>query len=53
MAAKYVVEDQKDFDAWYKGQLEYTQGYLKKQAEELAKAAAAKPAPAHGAPKAH
>ena len=53
MKAKYVVEEQKDFDAWYKGQLEMTQGYLKKQAEEIAKKAPLeKPAP-HGEKKAH
>ena len=40
MAAKYIVEEQKDFDEWYKGQLEYTQNYLKKQAEEVRKKAA-------------
>jgi len=53
MAAKYMVEDQKTFDDWYKSQIEYTQGFLKKQAEDLAKKAA-EPAPAaHGEKKAH
>jgi cytochrome c oxidase subunit 2 len=55
MAAKYIVEEQKDFDEWYKGQIEYTQNYLKKQAEEVRKqdaqnaAEAAKNAAEHGA----
>ena len=55
MAAKYIVEEQKDFDEWYKGQLEDTQNYLKKQAEEVRKqdaqnaAEAAKNAAEHGA----
>ena len=55
MAAKYVVETEKDFSAWYQGQLEFTQGVLKRQAAEIAKKAAeAKAAaPAHGAPQAH
>jgi cytochrome c oxidase subunit 2 len=41
MAAKYIVEERKDFDEWYKGQLEFTKGYMSKQAAELAKQAAA------------
>ena len=57
MQAKYVVEEQKDFDEWFKGQKEFTQGYRKKQAEEIAKhAAEEKPAPhgeGHGETKGH
>ncbi len=54
MAAKYIVEEQKDFDEWYKGQLEFTQGYLTKQKVDVLKAAeeqkaeAAKQAAEHG-----
>ena len=54
MAAKYVVEDQKDFDAWYKEQLAVTQTSLKKQKAEVEKqeaaahAEAAKNAAEHG-----
>ncbi len=54
MAAKYIVEEGKDFDAWYKDQLDYTQKYLKQQAVEVRKQAEAvraeaeKHAAAHG-----
>ena len=52
MVANYSVEEQKDFDAWYKEQLDATQPVFKAQREKLAKQAAeaaAKPAekPAH------
>ena len=57
MQAKYVVEEQKDFDGWYQTQKEFTQGYRKKQAEDLAKRAPEQtPAPhgdGHGEKKAH
>jgi cytochrome c oxidase subunit 2 len=59
MAAKYIVEEVKDFDDWYKGQLEFTQGALKKQAADLATKAAeehaeaAKKASEHGEKKPH
>lgn len=55
MQAKYVVEDEKSFDEWYAGQLEFTQGYRKKQKVEVEKkeaethAEAAKKAAEHGA----
>ena len=54
MKAGYLVEEQKSFDDWYKGQREQTQGYLKKQAETITKKAAgdkaeaAKKASEHG-----
>ena len=67
MAAKYIVEEQKDFDVWYKDQLEATQRYLQKQKVELAKKAdedkaeiakkaaehGGEHAPAHGEKKEH
>ncbi len=59
MVAKYIVEESKDFDAWYKEQLGNTQGYLKKQADEVrkqaeeARAEAAKHAAVHGEKKEH
>jgi cytochrome c oxidase subunit 2 len=55
MAAKYIVEEKKDFDVWYKEQLDFTQGYLQKQKVEVekqeadARAEAAKKAAEHGA----
>jgi len=49
MQATYLVEDQKTFDEWYKGQQDYTQGYLKKQRDEIAKKAESdKKAGGHG-----
>ena len=54
MQAKYVVEEQKAFDEWYAGQLEFTQGYMKKQKVEVEKreaemhAEAARKAAEHG-----
>jgi cytochrome c oxidase subunit 2 len=54
MARTYLVEERKDFDKWYKEQLEDTQGYLKKQKAEVEKqeaeahAEAAKKATEHG-----
>jgi len=57
MQAKYVVEEQKDFDEWYKGQKENTQGYLARQRAEIEKKAAeekaAPPAAGHGEHKDH
>jgi cytochrome c oxidase subunit 2 len=41
MAANYIVEEQKDFDVWYKDQLEATQRYLQKQKIEVEKLAEA------------
>ncbi len=41
MAAKYVVEEPKDFDVWYKEQLDATQRNLQKQKAELEKQAEA------------
>jgi cytochrome c oxidase subunit 2 len=53
MAATYIVEEQADFDKWYLDTQKNTQDYLKKQAEQIAKApVAAAPAP-HGEQKAH
>ncbi len=55
MAAIYAVEDQKAYDQWYAGQLEFTQGYLKKQKVAVEQrdaeihAEAAKKAAEHGA----
>ena len=48
MKASYLVEEQKEFDEWYKGQMEFTQGYLTKQKEELAKKAPLEKPTSHG-----
>jgi cytochrome c oxidase subunit 2 len=53
MAAKYVVEEQKDFDEWYKAQLENTQSVLKRQAEEIAKQPAGPNPAVHESKKEH
>lgn len=50
MQSPYSVEEQAAFDDWYKGQKEFTQGYLTKQRENMAaKAAEAPAAGEHGA----
>ena len=46
MVAKYSVEDQKDFDAWFKEQQDTTQKVLARQREKLAQQAANTPAAA-------
>ena len=52
MVASYSVDEQKDFDAWFKDQQELTQKILAKQREKLAAQAKQQPA-VHGAPAAH
>jgi cytochrome c oxidase subunit 2 len=51
MVASYSVDEQKDFDGWFKEQQELTQKILAKQREKLA--AQAKQAGSHPAPAAH
>lgn len=46
MVAKYNVDEPKDYEAWYKEQMETTQKILAKQREKLATNAAATTAPA-------
>jgi cytochrome c oxidase subunit II len=51
MVASYSVDEQKDFDVWFKDQQDLTQKILGKQREKLA--AQAKQAGSHPAPAAH
>jgi cytochrome c oxidase subunit 2 len=52
MVATYSVDEQKDFDVWFKDQQDLTQKILAKQREKLAAQAKLQPA-VHGAPAAH
>jgi len=47
MRADYTVEEQKDFDAWFKDQQDATQKVFAAQRETLKKQAAEAAAPAH------
>jgi hypothetical protein len=44
MQATYTVDEQKEFDAWFKEQQTSTQKVLARQREKLAEQAASKPA---------